>query len=49
MGDMDEIPAAKKAYSVLYLALGTAAHKMIADKFPTTNIVRASLTNLLKN
>ena len=49
MGDMDEIPATKKAISVLYLALGTAALKTIVDKFSTTNIGKVGLTDLLKN
>ena len=46
---MDEVRAAKKAISVLYLALGTAARNTIADNFPTRNIARVSLTDLLKN
>ena len=49
IGDLDEIPAMKKAISVLYLALGSAGRKSIADKFPTTNIATVNLTNLLKN
>ena len=49
MGDLDEIPATKKAISVLYLALGAAGRKTIADKFPTTNIATVNLTDLLKN
>ena len=48
MGDMDERPATKKAISVLYLALGTAALKTIVDKFSTTNIGKVGLTDLLK-
>ena len=49
MGDIDEIPATKKAISVLYLALGSAGRKSIADKFPTINIATVSLPDLLKN
>ena len=49
MGDLDGIPATKKAISVLYLALGAAGRKTIADKFPTTNIATVNLTDLLKN
>ena len=49
MGDLDEIPATKKAISILYLALGSAGRKSIADKFPTTNIATISLPDLLKN
>ena len=49
MGDLDEIPAMKKAISVLYLALGAAGRKTIADKFPTTTIATINLTDLLKN
>ena len=49
MGDMEETTAMKKAISVLYLALAMAARKTIAYKFPTTNIVRITLTELLKN
>ena len=48
MGDLDEIPANKKAISVLHLALGSAARKTIADKFPTTNIATIGLPELLK-
>ena len=49
VGDLDEIPAMKKAISVLYLALGSAGRKSIADKFPTTNIATVTLTDLLQN
>ena len=49
MQDLDEVPASKKAISVLYLALGSAARKTIADKFPTTNIATINLTDLLKS
>ena len=49
MGDMEEPTATKKAVSVLYLALGMAARKTIANKFPGTNIARMSLIDLLKN
>ena len=49
MGDLDEIPAMKKAISVLYLALGSAGRKSIAYKFPTTNIATVTLADLLKN
>ena len=49
MGDRDEIPATKKAISVLYLALGSAGRKSIADKFTTINIATVSLPDLLKN
>ena len=49
MADLDEIPAMKKAISVLYLALGSAGRKSIADKFPTTNIATVTLTDLLQN
>ena len=48
MGNLDEIPATKKAISVLYLALGSAGRKSIADKFLTTNIATVSLPDLLK-
>ena len=47
MGDLDEVPATKKAISVLYLALGSAGRKSIADKFPTTNIATVSLQILV--
>ena len=49
MGDLDEMPATKKAISVLHPALGSAGRKSIADKFPTTNIATVSLPDLLKN
>ena len=49
MGDLDEVPATKKAFSILYLPLGSAGRKSIADKFPTTNIATISLPDLLKN
>ena len=49
MGDLDEMPATKKTISVLYLALGSAGRKSIADEFPTTNIATVSLPDLLKN
>ena len=45
MGDIDEIPAMKKAISVLYLALGSAGRKSTADKFLAT----VNLTDLLQN
>ena len=47
-GDMEEATAMKKANSVLYLALGMAARKTISDKFPTVNIARISLEDLIK-
>ena len=43
MGDMEEATAMKK-----YLALGMAARKTILDKFPTVNIARITLENLIK-
>ena len=46
---MEETTAMKKAISVLYLGLGMAARKTIANKFPTTNIARITLRELLKN
>ena len=49
MGNLDEIPAAKNAINVLYLALGIAVRKTIADKFPNINIAGLSLTDLIKN
>ena len=49
MGDMEVTTATKKAISVLYLALGMAARKTIANKFPATNIASITLTDLLKN
>ena len=49
MGDLDKIPAMKNAISVLYLALGSAGKKSIADKFPATNIATVTLTDLLQN
>ena len=49
MGDIDEMPATKKAIRVIYLALGSAGQKSIADKFPTTNIATVSLPDLLNN
>ena len=49
MGDLDEVPATRKAISVLYLSLGSAGRKTIADKFPTTNIATITLQDLLKN
>ena len=49
MGDLDEIPAMKRATNVLYLALGSAGRKSIAEKFPATNIATVTLTNLLQN
>ena len=48
MGDMEEATAMKKANSVLYLALGMAARKTISDKFPTVNIARITLEDLIK-
>ena len=48
-GDMEEPTATKKAISVLYFALGMAARKTNANKFPSTNTARISLTDLLKN
>ena len=33
MGDLDEIPAMKKAISVLYLALGAAGEKQLQTSF----------------
>ena len=48
MGDMDEATAMKQANSVLYLALGMAARKTISDKFPTVNIARITLEDLIK-
>ena len=47
-GDMEEATAMKKANSVLYLALGMAARKTISDKFPTVNIARIALEDLIK-
>ena len=49
MGNLDEIPAAKIAINVLYLELGIAVRKTIADKFPNINTAGLSLTDLLKN
>ena len=49
LGDLDKIPAMKKAISVLYLALGSAGRKSIADKLPSTNIATVTLADLLKN
>ena len=49
MDDIEEPTATKKAISVLFLALGMAARKTIANMFPNTNIARISLTDLLKN
>ena len=49
IGDLDEIPAMKKAISFLYLALGSAGKTSIADNFPATNIATVNLTDLLKN
>ena len=46
IGDLDEIPAMKKAIRVLYLALGSAGRKSIADKFEETNIATVTLTVL---
>ena len=48
MGDMEEATVMKKANSVLYLALGMAARKTISDKFPTVNIARITLEDLIK-
>ena len=48
MGDMEEATAMKKANSVLYMALGMAARKIISDKFPTVNIARITLEDLIK-
>ena len=48
MGDMEEATAMKKANSVLYLALGMAARKTISDKFPTVNIAKITLEDLIK-
>ena len=48
MGDLDEISAMQKAISVLYLALGSAERKSIADKFPSTNIATVTQADLLK-
>ena len=48
MGDMEEATAMKKANSVLYLALGMPARKTISDKFPTVNIARITLEDLIK-
>ena len=48
MCDMEEPTATKKAISVLYLALGMAARITFANTFPSTNIARISLTDLLK-
>ena len=48
MGDTEEATAMKKANSVLYLALGMAARKTISDKFPTVNIARITLEDLIK-
>ena len=47
MGGMAKMTAAKNAKSVLYLALGMAATKTISDKFPTVNIARITLTELI--
>ena len=49
MDDIEEPTATKKAISVLFLVLGMAARKTIANMFPNTNIARISLTDLLKN
>ena len=48
MRDMEEATAMKKANSVLYLALGMAVRKTISDKFPTLNIARITLVDLIK-
>ena len=48
-GDMEEATAMKKANSVLYMALGMAARKTISDKFPTVNIARITLEDLIKH
>ena len=48
MGDMAEATAMKKVNSVLYLALGMAARKTNSDKFPTVNIARITLEDLIK-
>ena len=48
MGDMEEGTAMKKASSVLYLALGMAARKTISDKFPTENIAKITLEDLIE-
>ena len=46
---MEEATATEKAIVVLYFALEMTARKMIADEFPTKNIVRITVTELLKN
>ena len=48
MWDMEEATAMKKAKSVLYLALGMAKRKTISHKFPTVNIARITLVDLIK-
>ena len=49
MGDIGETTAMKKTISIFYQARGMTARKTIANKFPTTNIARITLTELLKN
>ena len=48
MGDREEATAMKKANSVVYVALGMAARKTISGKFPTVNIARITLEDLIK-
>ena len=48
MDEMEEATATEKAIVVLYFALEMTARKTIADEFPTKNIVRITVTELLK-
>ena len=47
VGDMEMTLATKKAICVF--RLGVAARKTIAKKFPTANIAKINLTDLIKN
>ena len=47
MGYVEKTTAAKKEISVLYLALGITAKKTIRDNFPTVNIAKITLSELI--